>query len=569
MSDALANQCESVVVGSGSEVRRNDQRPEALEDGDQHGSHQQECIASSEKDEHARSKNRRRTQGTAEERKPAKKQRTKEPPAAHVPTLKDLKDRMKKRGKGAGAREESVIQRSAPLMEWPYDTQLTMKATYVKSAVRSFTKQVRSRAEDRDEQIPAWATPEWSLASRAPVGCGCPLDDPIGTPAEHLSGYRNKCEFTIGLTESGSREVGFVLRVLGDGGQLVAGCQDVPHVPAPMKRLCTEVRRIVEASPFPVYDRRRNLQSGVWRLLMARLSTAGEMLVLIQTATLGDADRQRFEESLVSSLVSTNLGVVSIYLQFNDEVTDAARPESPLWHVHGRTHLRMPLLGLSFEIGPLSFFQANSATCAALYETALAWLRPEGAVVLDVCCGVGTIGLCAAGRCRRVIGIELVAEAVEAARRNAALNGVENASFRVGKAEDVLPGLLAELAAAPGWAPGELCAVVDPPRPGLHPQVLAALRGCAPLGRVVYISCNPESLAEDVVRLTAPRETEPDPFVPVRAVAVDMFPHTLHCEMVLLLERASRVADPRPAAGGAAAPAAPAAPADAALADAS
>jgi len=84
---------------------------------------------------------------------------------------------------------------------------------------------------------------------------------------------------------------------------------------------------------------------------------------------------------------------------------------------------------------------------------------------------------------------------------------------------------------------------VDPPRAGLHHTVTAALSRCTQLNRIVYVSCNPESLAEDVVRLTMPSEIH-EPFVPVKAVAVDMFPHTLHCEMVLLLERASLVAAP-------------------------
>lgn len=510
------------------------------------------------------------------DREPKRRKVTKDFAPGYVPTLKDLKDRLKQR-KGAGGGEVSVVQKSAPLLEWSYDTQLNMKATYVKSSVRSFTKQVLKRCLDEDREPPAWTSFDWSLACSAPIGCGCPLDAPIGTPEEHLAGYRNKCEFTVGRgTQGGSAgkqtsstakasgaktgagesgevgsaatgfcqkqaEVGFVLKVIGNGDQLVACCDEVPLVPPQMKRLCSVLRDCVRSSRFSVFDRRTHVKIGVWRLFMARLSPAGEMLLLVQTTTLEEQDQQEISKLITDALESAKIGVVSIYLQFNDEVTDAARPDAKLIHIYGKPRLTMHLLGLNFEIGPLSFFQANTVTCAALYEKALEWLQPAGAVVLDICCGVGTIGLCTAARCLKVIGIELVPEAVQSAERNSIVNGITNAHFRVGKAEDVLPQVLSEL--GPDC---EVCAVVDPPRPGIHRDVATALRNCTRLSRIVYISCNPESLADDVVRLTVPQEDE-DCFVPVRAVAVDMFPHTLHCEMILLLERATKVKDPRTA----------------------
>lgn len=279
-------------------------------------------------------------------------------------------------------------------------------------------------------------------------------------------------------------------------------------------------------------------------MIMARLSPNGSMLVLVQIASIPEEKRSEFTRPLVDALLAADLGVASVHLQLNDAASDAAQPGAPLIHVHGAERLVMPLMGLNFEIGPLSFFQTNHTTCALLYERALSWLRPEQALVLDVCCGVGTIGLCVAKKCRKVVGLELVPEACESARQNAALNGIENASYFAGRAEVVLPEILDGEVAAVG-KDCEVVAVVDPPRPGLHKDVLQALRDCRQLSRVVYISCNPESLAEDVVKLTAVRDGE-DPFVPVRAVAVDMFPHTVHCEMVLLLERSSLLPPPPP-----------------------
>jgi len=265
----------------------------------------------------------------------------------------------------------------------------------------------------------------------------------------------------------------------------------------------------------------------------------------VQTATFPEDKREELTRPLIDALLAADLGVTSVFLQLNDAASDAAQPGAPLLHVHGSERLEMPLLGLRFEIGPLSFFQTNPVTCELLYERALSWLCPDiKALVLDVCCGVGTIGLCVARRCQKVVGIELVPEAAESARQNAALNGIKNADFHAGKAEDVLPAILDDELRALG-DDCEVCAIVDPPRPGLHRDVLQALRDCKQLSRIVYISCNPDSLADDVVKLTAVRDGE-DPFVPVRAVAVDMFPHTVHVEMVLLLERASRAPKPPP-----------------------
>ena len=197
-----------------------------------------------------------------------------------------------------------------------------------------------------------------------------------------------------------------------------------------------------------------------------------------------------------------------------------------------------------------------------------------GVTVLDVCCGTGTIGLVCASQVGSVIGLELAADAVADAGRNAARNGIANASFVCGDMKDsirdVVAGAVARAAASTGGggrggdgaaalavtaassvatpaaattAAGRVVAVVDPPRGGLHPDVIRSLRTCKALKRIVYVSCNPTgSLVEDLVKLCAPPEDNHKvlrgpPFHPVCSVSVDLFPHTPHCELVVLLER--------------------------------
>ncbi len=192
----------------------------------------------------------------------------------------------------------------------------------------------------------------------------------------------------------------------------------------------------------------------------------------------------------------------------------------------------------------------------------------RGSVLLDICCGTGTIGLLHSRFFHHIVGIELSESAIEDAKINAGINSVDNATFICSKAETAIQSVLEQLAlsSAGRWAHsasslsasadykvaavipkvslptdgsvGLPVGIVDPPRAGLHPDVLRALRNSR-LTRVVYVSCNPETLSENLKRLMAPSTTKfrGPPFTPLAAVAVDMFPHTEHCEMIVLLER--------------------------------
>ena len=221
--------------------------------------------------------------------------------------------------------------------------------------------------------------------------------------------------------------------------------------------------------------------------------------------------------------------------------------ESPGTRSDGVLHER--LFDLRFRVSPDAFFQVNSASAEALYELAGEWAQrgsadsdvtdeaeaASPAVLYDVCCGTGTIGLTLAPRFASVVGVDLCEAAVRDAAANSAANGVSNATFHAGRAEQVLPRLLQE--AAKGDAPPRAVAIVDPPRAGLHKSVLSALRSCGQLSRLVYVSCNVDTMASDAAALCAPTQGGAPPFRPICAMAVDLFPHTKHVEGVLLLER--------------------------------
>ncbi len=192
-----------------------------------------------------------------------------------------------------------------------------------------------------------------------------------------------------------------------------------------------------------------------------------------------------------------------------------------LW---GKAEMTDTLCGLTFEIAPQAFYQINPAQAERLYEKAVecAVQSPDD-TILDLYCGAGTISLCLAQKAGHVIGAEIVPEAIENARANAARNGVTNAEFLCADAGDA-----AKTFAEAGIHPD--CIVVDPPRKGLSEEALNAVADMEP-ERIVYVSCDPGTLARDLKLLSSRG------YSPVQGVGVDMFPHTAHVETVVLLNR--------------------------------
>jgi 23S rRNA (uracil1939-C5)-methyltransferase len=195
-------------------------------------------------------------------------------------------------------------------------------------------------------------------------------------------------------------------------------------------------------------------------------------------------------------------------------------------------------MGKTFRLSPLSFYQINRSQAEKLYQRALEYADLHGSeTVLDLYCGTGTIGLVAAKKCARVTGAEIVEAAVADARENARRNGVTNADFLCADAAEA-----ARLFAERGEAPDVI--VVDPPRKGLDPSVIASIRRMAP-ERVVYVSCDPGTLARDLKRFAEPlspagtgADAAPLPaYAPARLCAADMFPRTRHCEAVVQLSK--------------------------------
>ena len=294
--------------------------------------------------------------------------------------------------------------------------------------------------------------------------------------------YRNKAQFPVGQGKDGC-SVGFYAK----RSHRIVDTKQCFLQNERNDAIVALVRDFLNEFQIPLYD--EETHTGLVRHILTRIGrSSGEVMVCIVL----NGKRLPHSEVLVERLQRVE-GMVSIVLNVNREKTNV----------------------IEFEISPLSFYQVNPVQTEVLYKKAVELADLKGdETVLDLYCGIGTISLFFARKARQVFGVEIVPEAIADARKNAERNGITNATFAVGAAE----GIAADVV------------VVDPPRKGCDARLLETILQIAP-EKVVYVSCNPATLARDLAVLAAggyhTREVQP----------VDQFPHTNHVETVVLMSK--------------------------------
>lgn len=260
-------------------------------------------------------------------------------------------------------------------------------------------------------------------------------------------------------------------------------------------------------------------QSGLLRTLMIRIASTGETMAVM---SFGEDNPKAIREVL-DAIRSEFPRLTSLMYVVNLKVNDTIADQDILLH-SGREYIEEEMEGLRFRIGPKSFYQTNSRQAYELYKVAREMADLSGSeLVYDLYTGTGTIANFVSRQARKVIGIEYVPEAIEDAKINSAANGIENTEFFAGDMKDVLT---ADFIAEHG-APDVM--IVDPPRAGMHTDVVNVILQAAPR-RIVYVSCNPATQARDLAMLDSRYRV-------VTVQPVDMFPHTHHVENVVKLER--------------------------------
>lgn len=344
--------------------------------------------------------------------------------------------------------------------------------------------------------------------------------------SEKIYGYRNKLEYTFsnrcwltfeqlrsGESFDDRSAAGFHIPGAFDKVLDINSCHLQDDI---TNRLRTCVKSYGQEHGLEFYDIKA--QQGFLRNMVVRTSSTGELMVIM---VVGRDDKEAIK-GLMDHIAGNFPEITSLIYIVNTKVNDSIGDLGPVVYA-GRPWIEEEMDGLRFRIGPKSFYQTNSAQAYRLYSVArrLAALTGDE-LVYDLYTGTGTIANFVARDCRKVIGIEYVPEAIEDAKINSQANGIENTLFYAGDMKDVLTD---EFIAEHG-RPDVM--IVDPPRAGMHEDVVGVIRRAAP-SRIVYVSCNPATQARDLALL--------DDLYEVTAVQpVDMFPHTAHVENVVRLD---------------------------------
>lgn len=327
--------------------------------------------------------------------------------------------------------------------------------------------------------------------------------------------YRNKSQFPVGRDKSGRLIAGFY----AGRTHCIVACPDCKIGIEENKDILDVVLSHMERCGIPPYDEKSH--SGTVRHVLIRKGfRTGEIMVSI--VINGDEIQQ--QQNLVADLLARVPAIRDISININKKKTNTILGRG-LVQLYGRGFITDFIGDIQFRISPLSFYQVNPRQTEVLYGKALEYAALTGTeTVFDLYCGVGTISLFLARSAGRVYGVEAVPEAIEDARTNAALNGISNVEFFAGRAEDIIPDLYEKRGLAADVV------VLDPPRKGCEEKLLETIVRMRP-ERVVYVSCNPATLARDLKFLAAGgfRTDEVQP--------VDMFAGSVHVECVCLLHR--------------------------------
>ncbi|SHJ77168.1 23S rRNA (uracil-5-)-methyltransferase RumA [Paramaledivibacter caminithermalis DSM 15212] len=328
-------------------------------------------------------------------------------------------------------------------------------------------------------------------------------------------GYRNKMEYSFGdEMKGGEMTLGMHKRGQFNSVVTVDQCKLVDEDFNSILKSSLEYFR---QRKIPHYNNK--LHKGYLRHLLVRKGlNTGEILIALVTSTQLDIDLTDYVKSIIELKLEGEIkGIIHVY---NDNLADAIKCEK-METLYGQDYFHDRLLGLKFKIYPFSFFQTNTLGAEVLYKTALDFIESaDNKTIFDLYCGTGTIGQIAAQKAKKVIGIEIVEEAVKAANENAAMNGLDNCHFIAG---DVLKKI-EELNEKPDII------ILDPPRTGVNPKALNKILKFTPK-EIIYVSCNPETLAENLEQIQVKG------YVVEKIKCVDMFPHTTHVEAVVLIKR--------------------------------
>lgn len=441
-----------------------------------------------------------------------------------------------------------------------YDEQISRKTFKLLKSLREVTRRLKNALEESNAKSLPWLDDLLSKKTEKIYPFCCPIVDVLRAKQHSVARdyYRNKNEFTIGMSldscdlghdyHVSQLTIGYSLGLVRKGQLSIGAVDQTCRTTGKLAlRIAEQLTPVITALGMPIYDRLAH--TGYWRQMMVRETMIDVHFIVVMGVNAVDVDayeeeqqkwmqaEAKCQQAIVKALKESFAkdGVrFGIFWQASSSLSGASN-ETPLTHLYGIEVLHERMCGLTFRIQPKAFFQVNTIMAERLYGLIgeLADIDKD-TVVLDLCCGTGTIGLSLAERAHSVVGIEMNEDSVADALHNTSLNDIDNASFLVGKVEAKIYDAIKQISVR-----NKCVVILDPPRAGVHNSVIGAVRAMPIVECVVFVSCEPSNLWKNAVPLCRPtsKSFRLEPFQPVKAYGVDLFPHTNHIEMVTLFTR--------------------------------
>lgn len=325
--------------------------------------------------------------------------------------------------------------------------------------------------------------------------------------------YRNKLQFQVGKNNKDQVIAGLYRP---NSHQLVSINDCLVQIPETMD-IMNEITQILNELAIPIYNERKN--SGIIRTVMIRMGVETKQ---IQVVFITNSTKFPNHRMMIEQLTQKFPSIVSIMQNIQTKKTSLIMGDETK-HLWGKNEIEERLDELTFDLSARAFFQLNPAQTKVLYEETRKALQPQSTdQIIDAYCGVGIIGLSLATKVKSIRGMDVIPEAIEDAKKNAEKSNIHHALYETGKAEEWIPKWLKDGFKADGL-------IVDPPRTGLDDQLIQVLLE-HPIKKMVYVSCNPSTLARDLSRLTSKYHVD-------YLQPIDMFPQTAKCEVVVSLKR--------------------------------
>lgn len=428
----------------------------------------------------------------------------------------------------------SIQQRVCPLWKTPYPEQVSSKREALLKILGSITKKAKGSLKSGDP------TPKWMREEQC-----CELVDFLSSPNNETNPtfyYRNKAELTIGVNHEGKINVGFNRGNFNKGIMWIEEAGDCPIISKEAIKLSQVLQDYIrsKADKLPAFD--KFTHKGFWRNIVIRQSNkTGELLISLVVcdtdlpAPLLEECKNDIKALFLNKELLPEHKLVGLVMLFHNGVSDNIPFNARNEILYGENFYKEEILGKKFIVSPDSFLQVNTPQTERLYSLIGEMAKVDNnTIFLDICSGIGTIGLCLADQAKQIVAIEMVEAACKDAEKNALENQLKNFTCVCGKVEDVI-----DKAIEPFLGGYKIVGVLDPPRAGLHGSVVKKLRTCKGLDKLVYVSCNPQGMVDNLLELCLPanKKRKGPAFSPIKCFGVDLFPLTEHFECVMVLER--------------------------------